>query len=173
MGDHAIALASRTFIENEFPDFELIEIGINDIYKHAKALMRIRHPEDMVFIIGGGNMGICTAMRNGRGASLSKHSSIIKSSSSRQLRTFPRRSAAKRAEKGEKIYNSHRRLFMMARDDTTYQFMKQHFSNQTIVKQPDMVLYLKKEQQSEREGVLVCLREDKESFLRPEERKSC
>lgn len=60
---------------------------------------------------------------------------------------------------------------MMARDDTTYQFMKQHFSKQTIVKQPDMVLYLKKEQQSERDGVLVCLREDKESFLRPEERE--
>ncbi|OLG09129.1 Exopolysaccharide biosynthesis protein [Bacillus paralicheniformis] len=40
LGDHAIALASRTFIENEFPDFELIEIGINDIYKHAKAILQ-------------------------------------------------------------------------------------------------------------------------------------
>ncbi|MCY8214393.1 polysaccharide pyruvyl transferase family protein [Bacillus haynesii] len=172
LGDHAIALASRTFIENEFPDFELIEIGINDIYKHAKALMRIRHPEDMVFIIGGGNMG--DLYRNEEWTrrfiiKTFKHYKIVQLPATAHFSETPR--GKKELKRAKRIYNSHRRLFMMARDDTTYQFMKQHFSNQTIVKQPDMVLYLKKEQQSAREGVLVCLREDKESFLRPEERK--
>ncbi|MDI5788795.1 hypothetical protein PO124_11405 [Bacillus licheniformis] len=134
--------------------------------------MRIRHPEDMVFIIGGGNMGDLYRNEEWTRRFIIKHSSIINRPAPGNCALF--RDAPRQKElKGRKIYNSHRRLFMMARDDTTYQFMKQHFSNQTIVKQPDMVLYLKKEQQSEREGVLVCLREDKESFLRPEERKSC
>lgn len=61
----------------------------------------------------------------------------------------------------------------MARDETTYQFMKRHFAGKTILKQPDMVLYLKKEKQEERDGILVCLRDDKESFLKKKSEKRC
>ncbi|MED1739280.1 polysaccharide pyruvyl transferase family protein [Bacillus swezeyi] len=173
LGDHAIALASRTFIENEFADFEVIEIGINDIYKHAKALRRVRHPEDMVFIIGGGNMG--DLYRNEEWTrrfiiKAFKHYKIVQLPATVHFSRTPY--GQKELKRAKKIYNSHPRLLMMARDDTTYQFMKQHFSNKTILKQPDMVLYLKKEQQSERDGVFICLRDDKESFLKPEERET-
>lgn len=121
LGDHAIALASRTFIENEFPDFELIEIGINDIYKHAKALMRIRHPEDMVFIIGGGNMG--DLYRNEEWTrrfiiKTFKHYKIVQLPATAHFSKTPR--GKKELKRAKKVYNSHRRLFMMARDDTTY-----------------------------------------------------
>ncbi len=57
LGDHAIAYASKAFLEQEYPDFDIVEVDMKDIYKSAKSLIRSRHPEDMVFIIGGGNMG--------------------------------------------------------------------------------------------------------------------
>lgn len=57
LGDHAIAYASKAFLEQEYPDFDIVEVDMKDIYKSAKNLIRSRHPEDMVFIIGGGNMG--------------------------------------------------------------------------------------------------------------------
>ena len=173
LGDHAIALASKTFIEDEFADFEVIEIGINDIYKHAKALRRARHPEDMVFIIGGGNMG--DLYRNEEWT----RRFIIKTFKQYKIVQLPATAhfsktpyGQKELTRAKKIYNAHPRLLMMARDETTYQFMKQHFPNKTIMKQPDMVLYLKKEQQAERDGILVCLRNDKESFLKTEERQA-
>ncbi|KKB73527.1 MULTISPECIES: polysaccharide pyruvyl transferase family protein [Bacillus] len=173
LGDHAIALASRTFIENEFPDFEVIEIGINDIYKHAKALRRVRHPEDMVFIIGGGNMG--DLYRNEEWT----RRFIIKTFKQYKIVQLPATAhfsktpyGQKELKRAKKIYNAHPRLLLMARDETTYQFMKRHFAGKTILKQPDMVLYLKKEKQEERDGILVCLRDDKESFLKKEERKA-
>ncbi|MFN2744358.1 MULTISPECIES: polysaccharide pyruvyl transferase family protein [unclassified Bacillus (in: firmicutes)] len=173
LGDHAIALASRTFVENEFADFEVIEIGINEIYKHAKALRRIRHPEDMVFIIGGGNMGDLYRHEEWTRRFIMKkfkHYKIVQLPATAHFSETPY--GQRELKRAKKIYNAHPRLLMMARDETTYQFMKRHFSKQTILKQPDMVLYLKKEQQTERDGVFVCLREDKESFLKPEERKT-
>lgn len=57
LGDHAIAYASKAFLEQEYPDFDIVEVDMKDIYKSAKKLIHSRHPEDMVFIIGGGNMG--------------------------------------------------------------------------------------------------------------------
>ncbi|NPC94238.1 pyruvyl transferase [Bacillus sp. WMMC1349] len=172
LGDHAIALASKTFAETEFPDFEIIEITINDIYKHAKALRRIRHPEDMVFIIGGGNMG--DLYRNEEWTrrfimKKFKHYKIVQLPATAHFSETHK--GQKELKKAKKIYNAHPQLLLMARDETTYQFMEKNFPNKTIIKQPDMVLYLKKEQQCERTGVLVCLRDDKESFLKKEERQ--
>ena len=60
----------------------------------------------------------------------------------------------------------------MARDQTTYQWMKQHFPNKEVWKQPDMVLTLDETSKSQtRKGVLLCLREDKEEYLTKEKRE--
>lgn len=77
----------------------------------------------------------------------------------------------KELKRAQKIYNAHPGLLLMARDETTYQFMKQHFQEKTILKQPDMVLYLDRSKTpAEREGVYMCLREDQESVLQEDER---
>ncbi|WOP23590.1 hypothetical protein R0I01_09540 [Bacillus pumilus] len=60
----------------------------------------------------------------------------------------------------------------MARDQTTYTWMKQHFPDQDVWKQPDMVLTLDEaSKEQKREGVLLCLREDKEAYLTKESRQ--
>lgn len=37
LGDHAIAYASKAFLEQEYPDFDIVEVDMKDIYKSAKA----------------------------------------------------------------------------------------------------------------------------------------
>ncbi|KAA6447474.1 polysaccharide pyruvyl transferase family protein [Bacillus atrophaeus] len=172
LGDHAIAYASKAFIEREYPEFDVIEVDMKDIYKSAKALMRVRHPEDMVFMIGGGNMGDLYRYEEWT------RRFVIKAFRDYKIVQLPATSHFSDTKKGrkelkraKKIYNAHPDLLLMARDETTYQFMKRHFTDKPILKQPDMVLYLDKSaHRAEREGVYICLREDRESALGEEQR---
>ncbi|MEC1620543.1 polysaccharide pyruvyl transferase family protein [Bacillus mojavensis] len=172
LGDHAIAYASKSFLEQEYSDFEIVEVDMKDIYKSAKALIRSRHPEDMVFIIGGGNMGDLYRYEEWT------RRFIIKTFHDYQIVQLPAtvhfsdtKKGRKELKQAQKIYNAHPGLLLMARDETTYQFMKRHFKEKKILKQPDMVLYLNRSNTSaEREGVYICLREDQESVLKEEQR---
>lgn len=172
LGDHAIAYASKAFLEQEYPDFDIVEVDMKDIYKSAKNLIRSRHPEDMVFIIGGGNMGDLYRYEEWT------RRFIIKTFHDYRVVQLPAtahfsdtKKGRKELKRAQKIYNAHPGLLLMARDETTYQFMKQHFQEKTILKQPDMVLYLDRSKApAEREGVYMCLREDQESVLQEEQR---
>ncbi|MEC1581131.1 polysaccharide pyruvyl transferase family protein [Bacillus subtilis] len=172
LGDHAIAYASKAFLEQEYPDFDIVEVDMKDIYKSAKNLIRSRHPEDMVFIIGGGNMGDLYRYEEWT------RRFIIKTFRDYRVVQLPATAHFSDTKKGrkelkrtQKIYNSHPGLLLMARDETTYQFMKLHFQEKTILKQPDMVLYLDRSKTpAEREGVYMCLREDQESVLQEDQR---
>ncbi|MES5395854.1 polysaccharide pyruvyl transferase family protein [Bacillus amyloliquefaciens] len=172
LGDHAIAYASKTFLEREYPDFDIIEVDMKDIYRSAKALIKKRHPEDMVFIIGGGNMGDLYRYEEWT------RRFIIKTFHQYRIVQLPAtahfsdsKKGRKELKRAQKVYNAHPDLLLMARDETTYQWMKRHFPGKTVLKQPDMVLYLdKSERRLPREGIYLCLREDRESALTAEER---
>ncbi|WP_426616512.1 polysaccharide pyruvyl transferase family protein [Bacillus velezensis] len=172
LGDHAIAYASKTFLEREYPDFDIVEVDMKDIYRSAKALIKKRHPDDMVFIIGGGNMGDLYRYEEWT------RRFIIKTFRQYRIVQLPATAHFSESKKGRKelkrarkVYNAHPDLLLMARDETTYQWMKRHFPGKTVLKQPDMVLYLdKSERHIPREGIYLCLREDKESALTAEDR---
>ncbi|MBT2635506.1 polysaccharide pyruvyl transferase family protein [Bacillus sp. ISL-26] len=172
LGDHAIAYASKTFLEREYPDFDIVEVDMKDIYRSAKALIKKRRPEDMVFIIGGGNMGDLYRYEEWT------RRFIIKTFHQYKIVQLPAtahfsdtKKGRKELERAKKVYNAHPELLLMARDETTYQWMKRHFPGKTVLKQPDMVLYLdKSEQHVPREGIFHCLREDRESALTDDER---
>lgn len=169
LGDHAIAYASKVFLEQEYPDFDIVEVDMKDIYKSAKSLIRSRHPEDMVFIIGGGNMGDLYRYEEWT------RRFIIKTFRDYRVIQLPAtahfsdtKKGRKELKRAQKIYNAHPGLLLMARDETTYQFMKQHFQEKTILKQPDMVLYLdrSKTPQNAKGFICVCARIRKACFRR-------
>ena len=55
---------------------------------------------------------------------------------------------------------------MIAREQTSFSLMKQHFPKATILLTPDIVLSLNKvEPKSERKGVVICMRKDSEKSL--------
>lgn len=70
--------------------------------------------------------------------------------------------------KAKKIYNAHKDLTMLAREDRSYKFMKKNFSNAKIKLVPDIVFYLYKKtdmvNKQERENfITTCIRNDQES----------
>jgi len=167
LGDHAIAYASRKFLEDMFSDYEIIEINIREIYKYAKALREVMNSNDMVFIIGGGNIGDLYRNEEWTRRFIIKTFQNFKIVNLSATAHFTNTWYGKRElREAKKIYNKHPNLLVLARDNTTYEFMKTHFNKCRVIKNPDMVLYLnEREESKERINIMVCLRDDKESYL--------
>jgi pyruvyl transferase EpsI len=171
LGDHAIAYAGKKFLKDYFSDFEIIEINIRDIYLYARAIKNVMNQNDLVFVIGGGNMG--DLYRNEEWT----RRFIINTFSKFRIVNLPATIHFTDTVYGKnelriskKTYNSHPSLTLLARDDYSYNFMKEHFNKCTIIKHPDIVLYLNEKEQTAkrsitRSGIMVCLRKDKESYL--------
>ena len=72
----------------------------------------------------------------------------------------------------KKVYNNHSNLFFVAREKTSFEMMKKHFTNTTVLLTPDIVLSLDKQQPiKERKGAVICMRQDKEKNLSDEQTK--
>ncbi|WP_174734479.1 polysaccharide pyruvyl transferase family protein [Mesobacillus harenae] len=169
LGDHAIAYAGKKFLKENFSDYEILEVNIRDIYLYAKAIRDVMNPNDLVFIIGGGNMG--DLYRNEEWT----RRFIIKTFHDFKIINLPATVHFTNTKYGKselriskKVYNSHPNLTILARDESSWKFMKKHFNNCKIIKHPDIVLYLNEKDKSakERSGILLCLRKDKESYLK-------
>ncbi|WP_338417665.1 polysaccharide pyruvyl transferase family protein, partial [Oenococcus oeni] len=57
LGDQAVSLASRKYIEKEFPEYEYIEILEENNDEGIEAVKKIITSQDIVSFVGGGNMG--------------------------------------------------------------------------------------------------------------------
>lgn len=57
MGDQAIVYATNLYLKEKFNDYEIIEIYRRDIYKYIKPIKKIVNSDDLIVLIGGGNMG--------------------------------------------------------------------------------------------------------------------
>ncbi|MFS0655142.1 polysaccharide pyruvyl transferase family protein [Bacillus sp. 179-C3.3 HS] len=174
LGDHAIAYASYRFLKEHFPSYDIIEVDMREMYHLARPLKRARHPEDIVCIIGGGNMGDLYRYEEWTRQFIMK---TFQSYPMIQLPATAHFTATKKGKREERraiqTYANHPRLLLMARDQTTYEWMKRHFPEKDVWKQPDMVLTLDEtHEEQKREGILLCLREDKEAFLTPTQRQT-
>ena len=56
MGDQAIVYATNKYLRDNFKDYNILEIYRRDIYKYMKSLKKVVNPEDLIVLIGGGNM---------------------------------------------------------------------------------------------------------------------
>ena len=57
LGDIAITFAQEAFLRTCYPDYEIVDFPISSTFTRLKALKRIVTPDDIVTIVGGGNMG--------------------------------------------------------------------------------------------------------------------
>lgn len=172
LGDHAIAYASKKFLEDKFPEFEIIEVDIREIYKYGKSIKNIMASEDLVFILGGGNLGDLYRFEEWTRRFIIKTFKEFKITQLPATAHFTNTSKGKyELNKSKSVYSSHNNLLLIARDDTTFDFMRTHFKKNIVIKNPDMVLYLNNRGDVKtRNEIMVCLREDKESFLDIKER---
>ncbi|WP_319205476.1 polysaccharide pyruvyl transferase family protein [uncultured Ilyobacter sp.] len=169
MGDHAIAFASKKFIEENFKDYNFIELDMVDLYKYGIALKSFLTPDDIIMILGGGNMGdmylqdeeqrrfIINKFRKNKIISLPQTISFSDTERGR-----------KELEKSKKAYNSHEKLLLTAREKKSFEIMKKNFNESNVIEVPDIVLYLNEIKNESREYILLCLRKDKEGVLSQE-----
>lgn len=167
LGDHAIAYATKKFIEENFKDYKLIEVCMNDIYSDTFAIKKSLNNDDIIMILGGGNMGDMYKQEEWIRRFVISHFQNNKIISLPQTIDFSNTiNGQYELRISQKIYSKHKYLTIMARESKSYEIMKDKFKNNTIIKSPDMVLSLGSlKLKNNREGVLLCLRNDKESSI--------
>lgn len=169
LGDVAINCVQYDFLKENFPDYEIINFPISKTFTYMKSLKSIVNKEDIITLIGGGNMGdlywdmeLCRQF-------------IIKNFPCNKIVSFPQTFSCennKKLEKCIKSYSKHKDLTFVFREKFSYDFCKDKFSNKVLLT-PDIVLLLDyKNENLNREGISFVLREDKETFLSKIEREN-
>ena len=168
LGDVAITYAQEKFLKEQFPEYEIVDVPISRTLSHLKAIKNISTTDDIVTIVGGGNMSdlyfdiellrqmVINTFPNNRVISFPQTMFFSKTMSGKYLR----RQAAK-------TYSRHNNLIITARERWSYAAMKEMFPSSKLI--PDIVMTLDKRNPfTERKGVTLCLRNDAESDLSQE-----
>lgn len=164
LGDVAITYAQKHFIKQYLPTYEIVEIPYTKVLNYMKVLKHQIKKEDIVTIIGGGNMGD-TYESFERLRRL-----VISTFRNNPVICFPQTmdftdTKYGRASKKEsiKVYSHHKNLYVFAREEASYHKMKESFHRTPIFLVPDIVLSLPKQEYNlSREGIGLAIREDKE-----------
>ena len=163
LGDLAQCFCIRKYLEKYFPEYEVTEVftrnyldnsfGIRD---YLKTTIK---PSDIIFF----QSGYCTQDLGGREDIM--HQSVMQDFPDNPLVMLPQtvyfRSEA-RKNQASRIYDAHKRLFFLARDQISYETAKKMFPHIHVESYPDIVTTLigQYEYSFEREGVLFCIRND-------------
>lgn len=168
MGDVAITKAQKKYIEDKLPDYEVIEIPHKYTYNYYKSIKKNIKKSDIITIIGGGNFG------NNYMISEEHRRFVIKKFRKNKIISFPQtidfskdKIGEKELNKTIKIYSKNNKLHIFAREQKSYNIMKDKFKNNKIYFVPDIVLYLNDEfvEQVQRKHTLICLRNEKEKLI--------
>ncbi|MGG0739352.1 polysaccharide pyruvyl transferase family protein [Niallia taxi] len=165
LGDLAITKAQVEFIKEHFHNHEIIEFPIGEIYKHLWQLRRVCSENDIITLIGGGNMGDAYEYFEECRRTIIRYFPKNKIISFPQTFDFSQSELGKESrEKSVKVYSQHRDLHIFAREVISYNSMKKYFKENNVYLVPDIVLSLTKvEPQFERSGITLCLRDDMET----------
>lgn len=176
LGDQAIAFASRRYLQDNFNDYEVIEINCEDTYQYSKWIKKILNKDDLIFLHGGGNMGNHYVEEENARRYIIENFSDTKIISFTQTMYFSNDEQGRgELAKSEKVYNSHKDLTLIAREEKSYKTMKESFTNCKVILCPDIVLYLNHKLESiydrERNTIMTCLRSDKETYITQEKKQ--
>lgn len=168
VGDQAIATASMQFLEDNYKEYQIIEIPINLTCRYLHTIKSHINYNDIVFLQGGGNMGnLYRDIDNIRNF-------VLKILKKNRIISFPITAFFSDNIRGKyvlwrnkKIYKKCRDLTLIARDRYTYNFLINNFNRCKVMLSPDMVFYLSlcKLEDSTKSNILICLRQDLESNL--------
>lgn len=161
IGDIAITIAQHKFLQETLKDYKIVEIPLDKIYTTARSIKKSLNSNDIITIIGGGNSGdLYPAFEITRRfiCDYFKSYNII---SFPQTIDFSSTDVGKKElKKSQKVYHKSKIVFF-AREEKSYLYYKEKFENDVYLV-PDIVLSLKLKQNQKREGIVLCMRNDKE-----------
>ena len=170
LGDHAIAIAEEEllsdlyFVEMPCPYFEIY-------WKHKNIVQKLVQ-NSTILLNGGGYLG--TLWYDAAEQFTRK---VIETFQNNPIIILPNTCyyedsdwGREQFEQSKAVYNSHHALYIFAREEISYEFMKGQYKNVYLM--PDLVMSLRwNAEVSERSGALVCLREDCERTVSEAEKK--
>lgn len=165
IGDHAIAIAENKLLEKT--NMNVVEIPELYYNLYLKKIKKKISQKDIIVIHGGGFIGTLwineeKMVRN-----------IVTNFKKNKIIIMPQTVYFEDTEYGKmeleiskQIYNSHNELYIMLREENSYEFCKKHFANAKLKLTPDIVTYLDyTNPKLEKDCILFCLRHDKEKSL--------
>lgn len=167
IGDNAIAVAEEEILYKYFgQEYKIYYMQEKFLDVCANRVKKFINDEDIVLLHGGGNIGD-TYERPEKG-----RREVIKIFPNNKIIIFPQTAYFSDTEEGRKeleiskqIYNNHKNLIIMAREEKSYEFMKKHFYNAKVYLTPDIVMSMIKKSDKDRKGALLLFRTDKEKTL--------
>ncbi|QOR73381.1 polysaccharide pyruvyl transferase family protein [Cruoricaptor ignavus] len=139
IGDHFISVAEIQFLEENFPEYDLIEINeksVQDFIQFRKFISK----NDIILLHGGGNLGDEYIHHE------KLRRDIITLFSKNKIIILPQTIFFSESEKGRKeleesvkIYSLHKDLTICAREKKSFDFAQEYFNNKVILV-PDIVL---------------------------------
>ena len=154
IGDAAIVIAEEKFIRDNLNKYEYIKVLDDETKDKIEEMKNIIKDEDIILLHGGGNLGdeymICEERRR----------MVIEAFPNNKIILMPQsiyfndtEIGKKELENTKKLYNSHKHLTLVAREEVSFNIMKKEFANVNVILTPDIVMYLNKTQNTERHGV--------------------
>lgn len=169
MGDQAIACAMVKFLD-KFNDYEVLTFSISHLLENIIPIKRDCRKDDIIVLIGGGNMGVDYF------ANEEARRIVIEAFPKNRIVIFPQTIDYGKTEPGKvelenaiKLYGRHKDLHIFAREAVSYEIMKKCFRNNFVELIPDIVLSMEYNDRFERNGILQCIRRDRESSLSKED----
>jgi pyruvyl transferase EpsI len=166
LGDVAITYAQKEFLLQNFEDYEVILLGLNRFYRDIRSLKSKLNSDDIITIIGGGNIS------NAYQGIEDKRIFVIKYFPDNKIISFPQSidfsdndEGRVSAAKSIKVYNDHKNLVIVAREEKSFKEMKRLFVGDVLLL-PDIALslnLLNSPEKREFNNVILCLRDDIES----------
>lgn len=161
-GDQAITIAEVNYISKIFPNRKISLIPENEWYENILCMILITNKyHNLCIYHGGGNMGELYPFQENIRLSAIKHLKKAK------FIVFPQsidyNEKSRTLSKAKKIYESHKNLTIFTREEPSELIRKKIFGNCEGYMVPDIVMsYVPKIDDFERNGILFCVRQDKE-----------
>lgn len=142
LGDQAISLAERKYIEAEFPEYQYIEIVEEDDDAAIPIVKQCITRQDIVAFTGGGNMGnLYLNHERARRKVFSTFTNNLTISFPQSIHFEDNEAGIYEQKLSQAAYQKNQNLVLVARDAQSYHRMQTTFNNKVIFT-PDMVLYM-------------------------------
>ena len=173
IGDQALVISEKYILNTIYLNYKIIEIpSVLYNYKLTKLLGLNIKSDDTIFIQGGGNLGTLYINEE------IFHRDIVKNYPNNKIVIMPMSIYFHNNDFGKyelkiskQIYNKHKHLTIISRDEISYNFAKKHFYNVKNIISPDSVLSLEDICTNNvyiRKGICFFLRKDIEKIVSDE-----
>jgi pyruvyl transferase EpsI len=167
LGDVALTRALLQFVERNLPSHRPYLLTAGRAYRDLKGVALASGPDDVVTLIGGGNMGdLYPDLEEAR-------LRVVRAFPHNRIISFPQSiefsdtaSGRHALASSRKVYERHPRLQIFAREQESFARMRQVFPGAKISLAPDTVLSMYiATNESRNIPLMICLRQDKEAGI--------